>query len=54
MAHRRHVPDYVYKVLDDLVECHPMVMFSAAVVSMEKESIFTPKYKNGELTKMNL
>src|SRR5210317_223125 len=31
---RRNVPDYVYKVLDDLAECHPMVMFSAAVVSM--------------------
>jgi citrate synthase len=54
MSHRRHVPDYVYKVLDDLVECHPMVMFSAAVVSMEKESIFTPKYKNGEIKKMDL
>ena len=54
LAHRRHVPDYVYKVLDDLCDCHPMVMFSAAVVSMEKESIFTPKYKNGELNKMNL
>ncbi len=51
---RRNVPDYVYKVLDDLVECHPMVMFSAAVVSMEKESIFTPKYKNGEIGKMDL
>ena len=54
MAQRRHVPDYVYKVLDDLSECHPMVMFSAAVVSMEKESLFTPKYKRGELNKMNL
>jgi citrate synthase len=31
-----------------------MVMFSAAVVSMEKESIFTPKYKNGEIGKMDL
>jgi len=51
---RRNVPDYVYKVLDDLVECHPMVMFSAAVVSMEKESIFTPKYKNQEIGKMDL
>jgi len=54
MVTRRNVPDYVYKVLDDLVECHPMVMFSAAVVSMEKESIFTPKYKNGEIGKMDL
>jgi len=54
MAQRRNVPDYVYKVLDDLVDCHPMVMFSAAVVSMEKESIFTPKYKHNEITKANL
>lgn len=54
LAIRRNVPDYVYKVLDDLAECHPMVMFSAAVVSMEKESIFTPKYKNMEIGKMDL
>jgi citrate synthase len=53
-AIRRNVPDYVYKVLDDLAECHPMVMFSAAIVSMEKESIFTPKYKNMEIGKMDL
>ncbi len=51
---RRNVPDYVYQVLDDLSECHPMVMFSAAVVSMEKESLFTPKYKNNEIGKMDL
>ena len=51
---RRNVPDYVYKVLDDLAENHPMVMFSAAVVSMEKESEFTPKYKNGEVHKNDL
>lgn len=54
MVTRRNVPDYVYKVLDDLAECHPMVMFSAAVVSMEKESIFTPKYKKMEIGKMDL
>jgi citrate synthase len=54
LALRRNVPDYVYKVLDDLAECHPMVMFSAAIVSMEKESIFTPKYKNLEIGKMDL
>ncbi len=51
---RRNVPDYVYKVLDDLAETHPMVMFSAAVVSMEKESEFTPKYKRGEVHKNDL
>ncbi len=51
---RRNVPDYVYKVLDDLSDHHPMVMFSAAVVSMEKESSFTPKYKSGEISKNNL
>lgn len=54
LVKRRNIPDYVYKVLDDLSECHPMVMFSAAVVSMEKESLFTPKYKRNELTKDNL
>jgi citrate synthase len=40
--------------MDDLSECHPMVMFSAAIVSMEKESIFTTKYKNGEISKDEL
>ncbi len=54
LVKRRNVPDYVYKVLDDLAECHPMVMFSAAVVSMEKESIFTPKYKRLEINKEDL
>lgn len=54
LVNRRNVPDYVYKVLDDLSECHPMVMFSAAVVSMEKESLFTPKYKNSEIGKNDL
>jgi citrate synthase len=54
LVKRRNIPDYVYKVLDDLSECHPMVMFSAAVVSMEKESIFTPKYKNSEISKDDL
>jgi len=54
LVKRRNVPDYVYKVLDDLHECHPMVMFSAAVVSMEKESLFTPMYKNSEIGKNDL
>ncbi len=54
LVNRRNVPDYVYKVLNDLSECHPMVMFSAAVVSMEKESTFTTKYKRNELTKEDL
>ena len=54
LVKRRNVPDYVYKVLNDLSECHPMVMFSAAVVSMEKESSFTTKYKNNEISKDDL
>ncbi len=54
LVQRRNVPDYVYKVLDDLSECHPMVMLSAAVVSMEKESVFTPKYKKTGIGKMDL
>ncbi len=51
---RRNVPDYVYKVMDDLADHHPMVMFSAAIVAMEKESVFTPKYKKNELDKYNM
>jgi citrate synthase len=54
LVNRRNVPDYVYKVLDDLRENHPMVMFSAAVVSMEKESVFTPRYKKEGIKKEDL
>ncbi len=45
---RREVPGYVIDVLKALPkDSHPMAMFSAAVVSMEKESEFVKKYNAG-------
>ena len=43
---RKMVPEYVFDVLRAMPEdSHPMAMFSAAVVTMEKESVFVKEYK---------
>jgi citrate synthase len=45
---RARVPDYVYKMLGDLPkDTHPMSMFSAAVVAMQRESLFVKRYNAG-------
>jgi citrate synthase len=45
---RRKVPSYVFDVINALPEgSHPMVMFSAALLSMQKESLFVKQYKAG-------
>lgn len=45
---RRKVPSYVFNVIDALPDdSHPMVMFSAALLSMQKESLFVKQYKAG-------
>jgi citrate synthase len=45
---RKKVPQYVFDVLDALpADSHPMVMFSAAIVSMQKESKFAKMYNEG-------
>lgn len=45
---RSKVPEYVYDVLRALPkETHPMVMFSTAVLAMEKESKFAKFYEEG-------
>ncbi|MFQ5706528.1 MAG: citrate (Si)-synthase [bacterium] len=50
---RSKVPDYVFRVLSDMPEdTHPMSMFSAAVVAMQRESIFVQKYNAG-MSKMD-
>ncbi len=50
---RAKVPQYVFDVINAMPpEAHPMVMFSAAILSMEKESIFAKKYKEG-ISKMD-
>jgi len=45
---RRKVPEYVFDVLRALPkESHPMAMFSAAILAMQKESEFVKKYNEG-------
>jgi citrate synthase len=45
---RKKVPQYVFDVLNALpADSHPMVMFSAAIVSMQKESKFAKMYNEG-------
>ncbi len=51
---RQHVPQYVFDVIRALpIDSHPMVMFSAAILSMERESVFVKEYNAG-LGKMDL
>lgn len=45
---RRILPRYIYEVIDSFpIDCHPMTIFSAAVISLHRESIFTRKYHAG-------
>jgi len=51
---RKKVPQYVFDVLNAMdPDSHPMAMFSTAILSMQKESVFVKKYNAGELNKMN-
>jgi citrate synthase len=50
---RKNVPQYVFDVLRAMPsDSHPMAMFSAAIVTMEKESEFVKEYNAG-LNKMD-
>jgi citrate synthase len=45
---RRQVPQYVFDMLRALPrDTHPMTMFSAAIVAMQRESMFKKKYEEG-------
>ncbi|HET7100437.1 MAG TPA: citrate (Si)-synthase, partial [Terriglobia bacterium] len=45
---RAEVPNYVWKVLRALPsDAHPMAMFSTAILSMERESVFRKRYSEG-------
>jgi len=45
---RRKVPEYVFDVLRAMPrDTHPMTMFSAAILSMQRESVFVKKYREG-------
>jgi citrate synthase len=49
---RKSVPSYVFDVIKAMpVDTHPMVMFSAAVLSMQRESVFNHQYNSGNLKK---
>jgi len=50
---RRKVPSYVFDVLNAMPpDSHPMVMFSAALLSMQRESVFVEQYQSG-ISKMD-
>jgi citrate synthase len=45
---RAQVPQYVYDVLRTMPrDTHPMTMFSAAILSMQRESVFAQRYREG-------
>ncbi|OFY50635.1 MAG: type I citrate synthase [Bacteroidetes bacterium GWF2_41_31] len=47
-VNRRQLPRYVYEVIDAFPnQSHPMVILSAAVMSMQRESVFNLKYQRG-------
>ncbi len=49
---RSDVPEYVFDILKAMpADSHPMVMFSAAIVSMQRESEFVKEYNTGNLKK---
>jgi citrate synthase len=48
IAQRRIIPDYVYEVIDAFPpQSHPMVIFSSAILTLHRESLFTKKYHLG-------
>jgi citrate synthase len=50
---RAAVPDYVWEVLRAMPrDTHPMTMFSAAILSMQRESVFVKAYHEG-ISKMD-
>jgi citrate synthase len=47
-VNRRQLPKYVYEVIDAFPNnSHPMTILSAAVMSMQRESMFNLRYKRG-------
>lgn len=50
---RGQVPQYVYDLLRVMPrDTHPMTMFSAAIVAMQRESVFAKNYAAGKFNKM--
>ena len=48
LINRREVPLYVWQLLESVPpDTHPMVMFSMAMLALQKESVFTNEYRKG-------
>lgn len=51
---RSKLPDYLVKILDSLpTDMHPMTQFSGGILALQKDSIFSKKYREG-ISKYNL
>ncbi len=51
---RKKVPQYVFDTLKAMgKDSHPMTMFSAAILAMQKESLFVKAYNDGSANRMN-
>lgn len=51
---RKHVPQYVFDMLRAMPrDTHPMTMFSAAILAMQRESVFVKQYNAG-ISKMDM
>ncbi|WP_339060129.1 citrate (Si)-synthase [Tepidibacillus marianensis] len=54
MKQRAEVPQYVFDLLRAMPnDSHPMSMFSAAIVAMQRESVFAKAYSEGKFNKYN-
>ena len=52
---RSQVPQYVFDVLRAMPrDTHPMTMFSAAILSMQRDSLFVRRYSEGNLKKAEM
>ena len=52
---RAEVPQYVFDILRTMPrDSHPMVMYSAAILAMQRESVFAEQYRAGSLGKMDM
>ncbi len=47
LSERMAVPQFVWDMLDAMGDSHPMTMFSAAILGMQKDSVFAKKYREG-------
>lgn len=51
---RGEIPDFVFKMIDGMPpETHPMTLFSMAVLSMQKESVFSRAHNNGTVDRQD-